>query len=68
MEAKFIEKRDFYLDLYKDLNKKYNKISNLRFLIMAVILISGYYIYTSFNYILLGSNLAALGLFLVLIR
>ena len=68
MEAKFIEKRDFYLDLYKDLNKKYNKISNLRFLIMAVILISGYYIYTSFNYILLGSNLAALGLFIVLIR
>ncbi|HSH35474.1 hypothetical protein, partial [Schnuerera sp.] len=67
MQKRFIDKKEEYNNLYKSLGKKYNIISNIRFLLMALIIYFGYRIYNNFGKMFLVLEIILVLLFLILV-
>lgn len=51
MKNRFYKRREYYFDISKSLNKKYNLISNIRFLMVVLIIYFGFKAYESRGYL-----------------
>lgn len=67
MEKIFRERSGEYNNLYKSLGKKSNIISNIRFLLMILIIYLGYKIYREYNTLFLVLEIIGVFLFLALV-
>lgn len=67
MEKVFKEKKQEYNKLYKSLEKKYNIVSNIRLLLMILIVYLGYKIYKDNNILFIALEILLVPLFLYLV-
>lgn len=67
MERVFYEKKDEYEELHKLLDKKYNRISNIRFLIVVLIIYLGFKIYEASNFLFVSLEIISILAFILLV-
>lgn len=67
MEKVFMKKKEKYNNLYKSLEKKYTLISNIRLIIMILIIYLGYKIYKDSNALLIVLEILLIPLFIYFI-
>lgn len=67
MENVFRDKKEQYNDLYKSLEKKYSLISNIRLLLMVLIVYLAYKIYQTDNFLFIGLEIISVLVFFAFI-
>lgn len=68
LKNRFYKRREYYLDLNKSLKKKYNLISNIRLLLVALIIYIGFKSYQSREYLFYGIEILLLVAFIAMVN